>query len=112
MKKLLLALLVSTPCFADTINLTCDPVTVDTAGLPTVVSAYKFYESSTSGVKGTLKATSTTCDASFTENAVGIHYAVATAANVFGESDPSNETIFVINGKVPAQVQNLKATVK
>lgn len=108
MKKIILALLIAAPAYADTFTFTWDPPTEDTAGHQlSELTGYKFYVSSKAGEYTTPISTPATNTLELEENKPGVYFAVVTAYNSAGESTPSNEIQFEVKAKPPAPPKNL-----
>ncbi len=108
MKKLLLALLLASPAYADTFTFTWEAPTVDVSGAPlTELTGYKLYVSTKSGTYTAPVSTISGLSAIYDESKVGKYYAVVTAYNSGGESVYSNEVQFEVKQKAPGAPKKL-----
>ncbi len=108
---LVLALLIPSLAFADSIQIKWDPPTTDSDGNPiteTDISGYKLYTSTVDGTYTTTpKATTTETEATIVETKVGKYFAVVTAYNESGESTYSNQVTYEVKRKIPGAPRNL-----
>jgi len=114
MKKLIFALiltLVASPVFAEQKTFAWDAVTTDIEGNTIVVTGYRLYIGTATGVyPSPPAATVTTTTGAVNVTVPGTYFAIVRAYNNVGESANSNEVSFVIAPKPPRTPLNLRKT--
>lgn len=118
MKKLfVIIILIANVSRADTLNFAWDPVTQDFSGNSIKeLQGYKLYVSSSpiaagwpiAGLTPVATVAADTTSKQLINDTVGKYYAVVTAFNSAGESEPSNEVSFEIKIKPPKAPTRLR----